>query len=210
MALDPSQWSRILTADSSRAGAGPRVHIGQRGAYVQKRHSDVHAAASVSAWLPCASGADAAGAVPNRVARPWLGANPVFRCLVRHRGGLAVQPVPRSAGSHSQPSIPRGKTLASAQEGQVLDFAVPALAAHLTDQSLDQEPEPLQVANHQPPRHLIRMNRRWSGWTGRAFIGYRVAKASTCACATTIASVITTQLTTSEQGGVVREPAYRK
>ena len=74
----------------------------------------------------------------------------------------------------------------------------------------DQEPEPLQVANHQPPRHLIRTNRRWSGWTGRAFIGYRAAKASTCACATAIASVITTQLTTSEQGGVVREPAYRK
>lgn len=137
MAPDSSQWSRILTADSSRAGAGPRVHIGQRGAYVQKRHSDVHAAASVSAWLPCASGADAAGAVPNRVARPWLGANPVFRCLVRHRGGLAVQPVPRSAGGHPQPSIPRGKTQASAQEGQVLDLAVPTLAAHLADESLE-------------------------------------------------------------------------
>ena len=58
--------------------------------------------------------------------------------------------------------------------------------------------------------YLVSMNRQWSGWTGRAFIGYRAAKASICACETAIGSVITTQLTTSEQGGVVMEPAYRK
>ena len=156
------------------------MHIGQRGACVQKRHSDVHAAASVSAWLPCASGADAAGAVPNRVARPWLGANPVFRCLVRHRGGLAVQPVPRSAGGHSQPSIPRGKTQACAQVRAHSGFGRARLGRALgRREPRDQEPEPLQVANHQPPRYLIRTNRRWSGWTGRAFIGYRAAKAKT-------------------------------
>ncbi len=210
MALDSSQWSRILTADSSRAGAGPRVHIGQRGACVQKHHSDVHATASVSAWLPCTSGADAAGAVPNRVARPWLGANPVLRCLVRHRGGLTVQPVPRPAGGHPCHQSLAGRHRPVPKKG-TSGFGRARLGRALGRRELrDLEPEPLQVANHQPLRYLIRTNRRWSGWTGRAFIGYRAAKASTCACATAIASVITTQLTTSEQGGVVREPAYRK
>ena len=38
-------------------------------------------------------------------------------------------------------------------------------------------------------------------------MGYRAAKASACAEETEIGSVITTQLTTSEHGGVVREPA---
>ena len=39
-------------------------------------------------------------------------------------------------------------------------------------------------------------------------MGWMAAKASTCAWETEIDSVMTTQLTTSEQGGVVREPAY--
>ena len=79
------------------------------------------------------------------------------------------------------------------------------------------EPEPMTPTTGRPsgillgerelPVYFSRMNRRWSGWTGRAFIGYRAAKASTCAWETAIDSVITTQLTTSEQGGVVREPA---
>lgn len=56
------------------------------------------------------------------------------------------------------------------------------------------------------PHRCTCIDRWFRAWTGRAFIAYSAAKVSICSLEAEIDSVITTQLTTSEQGGVVREP----
>ena len=58
-----------------------------------------------------------------------------------------------------------------------------------------------------PPHPRTRIDLPFSGCTGRAFMGYRAANASSCSCETGMGAVITAQLTTSEQGGVVSEPS---
>jgi len=55
----------------------------------------------------------------------------------------------------------------------------------------------------------VSISRSLSGWTGRLFCTPCISEsASSCSCEIETGVFITCQLTTSEQGGVVREPSY--
>ena len=128
MALEPASGGADLDRRSAGVGGVPRVHI-DIGVHVHENAASMCALAdSACRWtaLRLHHGRRTGDAVPEGAA--VAGATPLFRCLVRHRGGLDVHAHPPSVGRSLPSSNAVGEGHRSPWDGRVPDLAAWAVA----------------------------------------------------------------------------------